>query len=172
MTLLSSHTFRQMSVYNLQTNWLLLHILLWKKGANRVVLLSVVPRSCRLAGDEDIFQDNLTLFNRYVKTLSPDEPAIVWHKLKGFFHSNTHISEWSTDGIHCDKEHNVQHYKRRMRQSLLFHKHHATHHRWVNTALLGVFLRSTSVHQWFPCRTVRGLPPQYISSSMISTPHC
>ena len=83
-----------------------------------VICHSILPRAHRIETSPGTFLSLVKNVNHFLKQLCDTTPGFFYSRLRGFLDQN--ITQWSTDGIHCDRD-NYQKYSARTRHSLLLH---------------------------------------------------
>ena len=95
--------------------------------STRVVILNgILPRTAGMSTDTVTFLKNSELYNQFLKNICESSTNLVYNKLRGFTHTwidNTEqilpVSQWSTDGIHCNTQQSKTRYRTRVKQAIL-----------------------------------------------------
>ena len=93
--------------------------------AKVVIIHAILPRTARITPSTETFQDNVDLYNNFLKNICETSDNLIYDKLRGFRNiwiDNVEyplkVSDWSTDGIHCNSQ-SMKKYKARVRQAIL-----------------------------------------------------
>ena len=85
--------------------------------ADRVIINAILPRTGHMTCDVDTFRDNTDLYNVIVNDYCDSEPGLRFNKMRGLSQTILSrlatqqererpprpVSDWSDDGIHCDR---------------------------------------------------------------------
>ena len=91
-----------------------------------VILNGILPRTAGISADVVTFQKNSDLYNTFLKNICDTSKNMVYNKLRGFTHTwidnvehSRPVSDWSTDGIHCNTTQSMKQYRTRVKQAIL-----------------------------------------------------
>jgi hypothetical protein len=91
-----------------------------------IIINGILPRTAGMTASAETFQDNADLYNRFLKNICETSTNLVYNKLRGFTHTwidnieqKKPVSDWSTDGIHCNTIESMKRYRTRIKQAIL-----------------------------------------------------
>ena len=88
-----------------------------------VIINSILPRKSGITCTIETFLNNADLYNNYLKNICDTSDNCIYNKMRGFAYTcalkRREVSEWSTDGIHCNTINSKKHYRARIRQSIM-----------------------------------------------------
>jgi hypothetical protein len=101
-------------------------------NACKVIFNAILPRTGNITCNPETFRANAELYNNYLKNICDPKSKLVYHKPRGFWNSYTdglehicQVSEWSSDGIHCDTPESFRRWTARTRRAILTQVHWA-----------------------------------------------
>jgi hypothetical protein len=91
-----------------------------------VIINCILPRSVRIASNPKTYLENTIHYNTFLKNICDTSDNLVFHKLRGFTHTwvndierRLEVSEWSSDGIHCNTPASRKKYRDSVRHAIL-----------------------------------------------------
>jgi lysophospholipase L1-like esterase len=101
--------------------------------APKIILSAILPRTGNITCSPDTFRENAELFNTYLMNICDPKSKLVYHKPRGFWNQyldglehTLEVSDWSSDGIHCNRPDSFQKYKTRTRRAIMTQVHWAS----------------------------------------------
>ena len=101
-------------------------------STHKVIINAILPRTGNITCTPAVFRENASHLNSFLKNICDPKSRLVFHKPRGFWTQCTdakerpcEVSEWSSDGIHCDMPDSARRYSARTRRAILTQVHWA-----------------------------------------------
>ena len=101
--------------------------------APKIILSAILPSTGNITCSPDTFRENAERFNTYLLNICDPKSKLVYHKPCGFWNQyldglehTLEVSDWSSDGIHCNRPDWFKKYKARTRRAILTQVHWAS----------------------------------------------
>ena len=102
-------------------------------SAQIVIINAILPRTGRITCDHIVFRQNADLYNTIIHNYCDTNPKLLFNRLRGLSQTIVSkratklehcqpprpVSDWSADGIHCDRPHSKRLYQKRVKFALL-----------------------------------------------------